>query len=241
MGIHAVERLAPLRVGVAQPLCVPDDVAANVAAHCEAVQDCGARLVVFPELSLTGYGLDVGALGVDDQRLKPLVAACAQSDAVALVGAPVPDDGSGLHIATLAVRASGVTVVYRKVHLHPPEPERFRAGTSLAVVEIDGWRLGLAICRDTGVSEHVRSTVALGIDAYVASGLFTQDETGERDRRMSAIAQTHAVWTVLSTYAGETRALGATSGGSGVWASDGELIAQADAAPGSWLVTDLTR
>lgn len=238
---RAVELLAPLRVGVAQPLCVSADLGANVEAHCDAVRNAGARLVVFPELSLTGYELDAEEVAVGDQRLEPLRAACAASNAVALVGAPVADAKGGVHIATLAVRASGVAVVYRKMNLHPPEPDRFRTGSSMAVLEIDGWRLGLAICRDTGVPEHVSSTVALGIDAYVAGALFTPSETGERDRRMSAIARANAVWTVLAAYAGDTRALGATSGGSGVWSPDGKLVVQADAEPGSWIVADLAR
>lgn len=45
----------PLPIAVAQPLCVPYDVAANAAAHAAAVRSAGARVVVFPELSLTGY------------------------------------------------------------------------------------------------------------------------------------------------------------------------------------------
>jgi predicted amidohydrolase len=231
---------AALRVAVAQPLCVLDDVAANAAAHAEIVRRSGARLVVFPELSLTGYGLDVGDVDVDDQRLDPLRVACAESDAVAFVGAPAPDGCGGTNIATLAVSATGVKVVYRKVHLHPPEPQRFRPGASPAVVTLDGWRLGLAICRDTGVAEHISSTFALGIDAFVAATLFTQDEVRERDRRMSAVASSHAVWTIASTYAGDTPVMGRTSGGSGIWGPDGVAVAQADSEPGSWALADLT-
>ena len=44
----------PLRVAVAQPLCVPYDVGQNAVAHAAAVRAAAARVVVFPELSLTG-------------------------------------------------------------------------------------------------------------------------------------------------------------------------------------------
>ncbi|MFB6987174.1 nitrilase-related carbon-nitrogen hydrolase [Streptomyces sp. NPDC056178] len=62
----------PLTVAVAQPGCTPLDIAANAAAHAEAVGRSGARLVVLPELSLTGYDLAAPAVSADDPRLRPL-------------------------------------------------------------------------------------------------------------------------------------------------------------------------
>jgi predicted amidohydrolase len=54
---------APLRVAVAaQPPCVPYDVEANAATHAAAIRAARARVVVFPELSLTGYQLDAEAI-----------------------------------------------------------------------------------------------------------------------------------------------------------------------------------
>ena len=52
----------PLRVAVAQPLCVPYDVGQNAVAHAAVVRAAAARVVVFPELSLTGYELEAPAL-----------------------------------------------------------------------------------------------------------------------------------------------------------------------------------
>src|SRR5256885_12417548 len=94
---------ASLSIAVAQPACVGYDVAGNVVAHAALVRAAGTRVVVFPELSLTGYELDAPALDPADPRLAPLVAACADTGSVALVGAPVRGD----HIATLAVDAAG--------------------------------------------------------------------------------------------------------------------------------------
>jgi predicted amidohydrolase len=62
----------PLRVAVAQPPCVPYDVAVNAVTHAATVCSAGARVVVFPELSLTGYELDAPAITVEDPRLAPI-------------------------------------------------------------------------------------------------------------------------------------------------------------------------
>ncbi|SCF15419.1 hypothetical protein GA0070607_6218 [Micromonospora coriariae] len=47
---EGVENRTPLRLAVAQPLCVPRDVAANARAHAAAVRAARARVVLFPEL-----------------------------------------------------------------------------------------------------------------------------------------------------------------------------------------------
>ena len=151
-----------LSVAAAQPPCVPGDVAANVAAHGRAVHDAGSRLVVFPELSLTGYVLDSGPLRPDDPALQPLVDACAATGSVALVGAPVLDDAGRPTIATLRVDGAGVGLAYRKTFLGGREPEHVTPGEGPVAIDVDGWRIGLGICKDTGTAAHVAGTAALG-------------------------------------------------------------------------------
>ena len=82
--------------------------------HARAVVDARARLVVFPELSLTGYELDAALVEPGDAALDPFVAACAATGSTALVGAPVPGPGGRAYIAMLEVSPGGVAVLYRK-------------------------------------------------------------------------------------------------------------------------------
>src|SRR5689334_2974474 len=145
--------MSSLVIAVAQPRVEPLDVARNAVTHAAAVRASAARVVVFPELSLTGYELSSPLVAEDDPRLAPLIAACAATDTIALAGAPVAGSAGRAHIATLAIDGDGARVVYRKQHPHHTE-ERFTAGPGPAVLEVDGWRLGLAICRDTGVASH---------------------------------------------------------------------------------------
>nr|BFE70799.1 carbon-nitrogen hydrolase family protein [Actinoplanes digitatis] len=225
-----------MRIAVAQPAVVPYDVAVNAAAHAGVVRAAGARLVVFPELSLTGYNLDAPPVACDDARLAPVVAACADTGAVALAGAPVVAADGRAYIAMLLVDAGGARVVYRKIHLHPPEDERFSPGPGHVVIELDGLRLGLAICRDASLAEHAAATVAAGAQAYIASTLNSPGDP--RDERMHARATTHRIPVVLSCGAGlDGPLLG--SGGSGLWRPDGTVIAQAGDAPGEVVVADL--
>src|ERR1700680_2570428 len=159
---------APLRIAVAQPPCVAYDVAANAVTHAAAVRSARARAGAFPYLSLPGYELDAPAIADADPRLAPIVEACAEAGALALVGAPVHAEAGRAHIAMVAIDGCGVRVAYRKVWVAATESHRFAPGSQPAVLDVDGWRLGLAICKDTGVPQHAADTAALGIDAYLA-------------------------------------------------------------------------
>lgn len=69
----------PLRVAVAQPLTRSLDVAGNAERHAAVVRAAGARVVVFPELSLTGYEPAAAPVDPADPRLAPLRAADRKS------------------------------------------------------------------------------------------------------------------------------------------------------------------
>lgn len=215
----------PLTIAVAQPLCTPCDVAANAAMHAAMIRSAGARVVVFPELSLTGYELDAPAIGADDPRLTPIVEACAETGSVALVGAPLHGGAGSVHIGMLAVDGTGATVAYRKMWLGGAEPNRFTAGDEPAVLEVDGWRLGLAICKDTGIPAHAADTAALGIDAYVAGVLESAEDAAVLVERACRVAADHHVWVAMASFAGSTGGgYDKAAGGSGIWSPDGAVV-----------------
>jgi predicted amidohydrolase len=236
-----------LTVAVAQPVAVAHDVAANAAAHARMVRGAGARVVVFPELSLTGYELDADLVPTDHPGLAPLVEACRETGTLALAGAPVdrsadsPVDGP--HIGILAVdgRTGRVDVVYRKVYLGESEQVRFRPGPDgPAVVTVNGWRLGLAACKDTGIPAHQADTVALGVDAYVAGTCMFDHEADEQDERGQRIALTHGVWVAFASFAGSTGdGYDRCAGRSAVWDPDGAVLARTGTEPGQFVTAAL--
>jgi predicted amidohydrolase len=223
----------PLTIAAAQPPCVARDPVANARAHADAVRAARARVVVFPELSLTGYELEAGAISPDDAELGPIVEACAATGTIALVGAPVAGARGQVHIATLAVTGAGSEVAYRKTFLGGDEPARFTAGDGPAALDVDGHRLGLGICKDTGVRAHVEDTAALDVDVYVAGLVHRPDELPEQDRRGLAIAHACGALVVFAGFAGPTGGgYDTTAGASTIWAPDGEILARAGREPG---------
>lgn len=230
--------MADLTVAVAQPPCAERDVVANVAAHAAAVRAAQARVVVFPELSLTGYVLDAEVVDPADPRLAPLVAACAETGTVALAGAPVPGRGLGV----LAVDGAVARVAYRKIYLHSTEAVHFAPGERPEVIEVDGWRLGLAVCRDAGQGGHPARTAALGIDAYLVGAVDTPAEAGVQQERAERISRAYGVWVGYASCAGPTGpGYERTAGRSGIWSPEGMLVERAGPQPGEIARATLVR
>ena len=238
---------SPLTIAVAQPRCVPYDVAANAVAHATCVRRARARVVVFPELSLTGYHFDAAVLHPDDDALAPLMQACAEAGTLALVGAPAralaPAQGARSEnrtIAMWAVDGDGARAVYHKMWLGSAEESHFVPGPEPRVLTVDGWRVGLAICRDTGIENHIGATTALGIDVYAAGVLETAADAHVQTERAARATAEHGVWVAVAAFAGTTgEGYDRTSGGSAIWRPDGTMEAAAGADPGEVAVATL--
>src|SRR5688572_32068887 len=106
-----------ITVAVVQSIAVPGDVPHAVSGHARlAIQAAqkGARLAVFPELSLTGYSLaltQADALTTDDPRLQRLQQVADAHDIVIVAGAPI-ESPSGLHIGAFCFAPRRPAVTY---------------------------------------------------------------------------------------------------------------------------------
>jgi len=82
-------------LAAAQTIPRRGDVDANLEGHIRLIHAAAegrARLLVFPELSLTGYELDLAdalAFSERDPRLAPLIELAASCNMTLVVGAPV--------------------------------------------------------------------------------------------------------------------------------------------------------
>lgn len=194
-------------------------------AHAELVARADARLVVFPEMSLTGY--DMSAPAILLPQLGPLVAVCDRVGALALVGAPIREAGA-TYIAMISVGDGTAVVAYRKRWLGAGETHRFSPGDPATVLVVDGWRVGLGICKDTGTVAHVREISRLGVDLYVAGLVHHPDELAEQDRRGLWLVDSCRAYVAFASSAGPTGpGYKQAAGHSTIWAPGGRVLAQA--------------
>jgi predicted amidohydrolase len=220
-----------LSVAVVQPAIAAGAVAANVDAHVALIAESHARLVVFPELSLTGYELDASPIDIASAVMEPLTSMCAETGSTALVGAPV-ELGGRHYIATVRVDSTGPSVAYRKTHVHGGEHVRFSPGPGPQAIDLDGWRIGLGICRDTGIDEHITGTAQLGIDLYACGVVHHDWELSEQQRRARTIAATCRAPVAMASFARPTGGgFLITAGHSAIWSAESTLIAEAGHEP----------
>jgi predicted amidohydrolase len=225
--LHALPA-GTLTVAAGQAACAALDVPANT------------DVLVLPELFLTGYELkdiaaDPGNLAVDpaDPRLDPLASACAGTGTAVVVGAPTRDAASGrLRISALVLGRDGrFAARYDKQHCTPNERAAgFGAGAAGCTLTLDGWRLGLGICWDSGFPEHARAAALDGCHAYLVGAMFgTGSGALQRATVFPARALDNTGYAVLANHSGPSGPYQGC-GGSAVWNPDGSLLADAGAA-----------
>lgn len=240
---------AAVRIAVVQLASIPGDVVGNAAEHARLIGAAaaqGAAVVVFGELSLTGYELAVierdpqATLAPDDRRLAPLIAACRETGAIAIAGAPVARDGGRL-LAAIVLDGEGVRDVYGKQHIHDTESHLFTPGDRQVILEVAGCRLALAVCADSGVPQHAAQYEAEGADAYLVGAFHVGDEDQIAAERMAARARDYGLWVALAEHAGDSgTGSGNACGGSGFWAPGGALVTRLGREAPAIAVADVT-
>lgn len=228
-----------MRIATGQYVSVAGEVHVNVATAVEAVAAAaGARVLVLPELFLTGYVIPSVVVDVDDARLRPLDQAATAAGMTVIVGAATPG-ASRPRISLLAI-GQGVRRVYDKLHLCGEEQHHFEPGDNPVVLDVEGWKLGLAICYDGCFPEHARTLADAGAEAYIASVAYYAGSEHRRDLYYRSRALDNGFFCVVSGLVG---ACGPAqfNGGSAVYDPEGRALAAIAAGQTGTVVVDLDR
>ena len=223
-----------LTLSAIQYTALDGGIPANVAEHIRLIEDAddhGARLVVFPELSLTGYDLDALAdperwVTAADPRLDGLREICRRTGITAVVGAPFREPDGTPRLASLALHPTGGLGTGFKIFLHGREQQFFRAGDQVVTLNLDGWTIALAICLDAAHPVHAGEAAAAGADVYAVSALYAAGEGHRLALHLGARAMDNRMFSVLANL-GSAAGSGPSAGGSGFWGPDGLAIRQA--------------
>jgi 5-aminopentanamidase len=224
---------ATLRVAAAQAESVPGDVAGNVATATDlvgAAAERGARVVVLPELFLTGYAPESWsvdqALTTEDPRLAPLRAVAAEGRVVVVAGAAVRRRAEAVTLSLVVVDDDGsVSAPYDKQHLFEAERGFFTPGDHGASLVVDGWELGLGVCYDGCFPEHAGAAAADGARGYLCPSAYFVGSEHRRDLYYAARALDNGIYVVLSGLAGRCGEH-EFNGGSAVFDPEGRVLDQ---------------
>jgi predicted amidohydrolase len=228
-------------IAVAQTCPVAGDVAANTAEHLRLARlaaEHGAKVVVFPELSLTGYEIGSArerAFTLDDSRLEPLGRGARELSATLIVGAPVRL-GAKLHIGALLLLADGRIDLYAKQRLGafppearcdgtvpPAESTVFEPGDRNPLVDLGGSTAAVAVCADVGRPSHPEQAAARGAQAYLASMFVIPSEFAGEQAKLSRYAARYSMLVAMANYGSPTGGLH-SAGRSTIWSPTGASL-----------------
>lgn len=146
-------------VGLAQFAPKIGDIAHNLKLHLEHIQAAkaqGVNLLLFPELSLTGYNLQdlvyEVALTPDSPTFRPLLEASAEHDMDLMVGFVNTDNRARYFIAAAYLSGGKVAHIHHKVYLPTytmfDEGRYFALGDDVKSFDTRFGRIGMLICED---------------------------------------------------------------------------------------------
>jgi len=222
------------------------DLRKNIETHlaaAELARSKGADLVVFPELSLTGYSIkdmnwDLAINVRNDISLLMPLAELSRSIGI-IAGAVEEGDTFGMYNAALCFEGGSVRFVHRKIY--PPtygmfeEMRYFSRGEIVRAFDTRYGRLGVLICEDLW---HISLPYILAVDgAQVIIALAASPtRVGSNEQTLDTASintEHHKTYArLLSTYIAFCNRVGYEDGvsfwgGSSIISPDGSLEAQA--------------
>ena len=158
-----------MKVAAAQIACSLGDPVANlrkVRDFSRTAKNVGAELIVFPEMTDTGYSMSViqKYAGHWKNGFVPGLEEIASELSIAIVSGVSERDGSSIYNSQVLVDAKGdIVAKYRKTHLYAVAPVEeqtcFAPGDSFASFELGELRFGFSICYDLRFPEIYRKLV----------------------------------------------------------------------------------
>jgi predicted amidohydrolase len=209
---------------------IQEDIEGNIAEHLKWIHRASnhnARLITFPEMSLTGYMRENAAnfaLTPDDIRLLPLKQLAQNKKMVIIAGAPIKI-GRFLYIGSFIFMPNGETSIYTKQFLHPGEELFFKSSFNYnPVIPVENDKISLAICADIDHPVHAEAAANSGSSMYIPSIFFSQRGIPDAYTKLAAYSKQLSINILMSNFCGEC--WGTVSGGqTAFWSDRGELIA----------------
>jgi predicted amidohydrolase len=204
--------------------CPKGQLEANTRRHVELLEEGasrGARVVAFPEMSLTG-SVDRehwpgNAIGLDHPAVAEVVGATGRAGIAALFGVAQAVDGC-VYITQVLADGGRVSGHYQKRTLGKDE-ESYSAGSTTAEFALGATPIGIAICAESGADAPFDDAAAVGARVVFfcsAPGLYGRrlDQAGWQSGfdwwsgaalgDASRHARRLGLWIALSTQAGAT-------------------------------------
>lgn len=219
-----------MKICAAQTIPIKGNIERNIENHLRLIDlavENKVQLILFPELSLTGYEPELAkglAIQLTDERLEVFQSVSDNHEIVISIGAPTKS-ASGTLISMIIFSPGKERQIYSKQHLHPGEENYFTTGHDFVQIPIEDKKITFAICYETSVEAHSEYAFKTGSDMYLVSVLNSVNGLDADIRRLSGIAEKYGMTALMSNYAGQSGGYNC-AGKTSAWNNRGELTGQ---------------
>ena len=231
-----------MKIALAQIKPQKGDIAKNIASHLHFISlahQHRADLIVFPELSLTGYEPDLAkelALPISDKRLDIFQSYSDEKEITIAIGLPLKTE-FGIQISMGIFSPKKKRMLHSKKYLHADEMPFFKSGTHYQNLNIGNKKIALAICYEISVEEHLVQALSTKPDIYIASVAKHENGMKQAFKRMKQIAEENKLTTLVVNNIGYCDNFFGY-GKSAIWNKNGKLINNLDSDKEGLLVFD---
>ncbi|MGC4038058.1 MAG: carbon-nitrogen hydrolase family protein [Chitinophagaceae bacterium] len=234
-----------MKICVAQTKPLKGDINENIVNHQKLIDlavQYGAELIVFPELSITGYEPELAetlATDTNDIRFDVFQSISNDKDIQICIGMPLKTK-EGIEIATFIFKPNHPLSTYSKQYLHADEFPYFKAAKNQDMLIEQKNKVALAICYEISVPAHINEAVAQQANIYIAS--VAKSVTGMENaiNRLSEIAIKDSLFVLIANCVGYCDNFNC-GGKSSAWNNSGFLLGQLnDTSEGVLIIDTLT-
>jgi predicted amidohydrolase len=217
-----------MKICVAQTRPVKGDVEANIADHKKMISLAMAEkadMIIFPELSLTGYEPGLAkelATTKDDSRFDDFQILSNTHNIITGVGMPVQGK-KGNCISMIIFQPHKERLTYSKKYLHADEEPFFISGENFSCLKVGNANIGLAICYELSVSQHSEDAFKSGAQIYIASVAKTASGVEKSFKTLTEIAVRYGMTVLFSNSIGPSDDF-ISAGNSAAWNNNGHLL-----------------
>jgi len=189
-----------MKIAVAQISCSLGDPEANLSKvhdFSRRAKDVSAELILFPEMTDTGYSMSVIQKHANEWNggFVPGLREIASQLSIAIVSGVSERYGSSIYNSQILVDSLGKsTAKYRKTHLYAVAPVEeqtcFAPGDGFASFALGDLRFGFSICYDLRFPEMYRK---LATEQNVGAFLISSAWPFPRDEHFRVLAQARAI------------------------------------------------
>jgi predicted amidohydrolase len=218
-----------LVIAAAQTSPKDGDYHSNLSDHLRFIDlasEYGTEIIVFPEMSLTGYMIEEAgqyAFSIHDSRLLPLVEKANKFQMTIITGAPVQVD-ERLYIGAHIILPDNTIHIYTKHFLHTGEERAFVPGNLNSLIRHKGEIASLAVCADICNPKHAQMAHDNQSSIYLASVFITPGGIDHDSALIAENARKFKMFSIMSNFTGSSCRM-ESAGQSAAWDSRGSLIA----------------